>query len=340
MASRRWGRARALVLELVEGETLADRVARGPLPVGEALAMARQVAEALEAAHEHGIVHRDLKPANIKVTADGVVKVLDFGLAKAYAGAGEGPDPSQSPTVTATSASAGALLGTPAYMSPEQARGKAIDKRTDIWAFGCVLYELLTARPAFPGETLSDTIAAVLDREPDWHMLPAGAPPAIRTLLRRCLAKERRERFPDIAVARMEIDEALSAPGPAIGTPPVSGRAVRFWQRPLLFAAALVTVVVAVGFGFWRVTPATTPQILRATVTSSGASAPVIDGGWPRSAISPDGTRLVYVGEQRLVVRALDQLQPTALQGLGNPNSPFSRPTGNGLGSSISIARS
>ena len=163
---------RALVLELVEGETLADRVARGPVPVAEALPIARQIAEALEAAHEHGIIHRDLKPANIKVTPEGTVKVLDFGLAKVLAAEGAVSDLSRSPTVTATAAREGVMLGTVAYMSPEQARGQAVDKRTDIWAFGCVLYEMLTGRRAFPGDDVSDTLAGILRGDPEWNALP------------------------------------------------------------------------------------------------------------------------------------------------------------------------
>jgi eukaryotic-like serine/threonine-protein kinase len=172
------GATLALVLELVEGPTLADRIVRGPLPLGQALSLAQQIAEALEAAHEKGIVHRDLKPANIKITPAGAVKVLDFGIAKASATNGSRPDLSHLPSITATTTHEGVILGTAAYMSPEQAR------RTDIWAFGCVLYEMLTGRQAFPGETLSDTMAAVLEREPDWNALPAGTPSIVRLLLR------------------------------------------------------------------------------------------------------------------------------------------------------------
>ena len=183
---------RALVLELVEGATLAERLASGPLPIQEALTVARQIADAIEAAHEKGIIHRDLKPANIKITPDGTVKVLDFGLAKVFAEEGSGNDLSQVPPIaiegTTDRTRDGVIAGTAAYMSPEQARGKAVDKRTDIWAFGCVLYEMLTARPAFPGETVSDTIAAILEREPDWGALPApdaGEHPATAPTLSR-----------------------------------------------------------------------------------------------------------------------------------------------------------
>jgi eukaryotic-like serine/threonine-protein kinase len=198
---------RALILELVEGPSLADRIATGSMPANEALVIARQIAEALEAAHEKGIVHRDLKPANIKLTRDGNVKVLDFGLAKALGGGEPGPDLAQVPTVTATQLHAGAIVGTPAYMSPEQARGQPVDKRTDVWAFGCVLYEMLCGRMAFSGETITEALAKVLEREPDWHALPASVPPRIRDLLRRCLQKDRNRRLQDIADARVEIDD-------------------------------------------------------------------------------------------------------------------------------------
>jgi len=201
---------RALVLELVEGDTLADRVARGPVPVPETLAIARQIADALEAAHDKGVVHRDLKPANIKITPDGVIKVLDFGLAKSDPGGA--PELANSPTITIGGTVAGLILGTAAYMSPEQARGRAVDKRADVWAFGCVLYELLTGRQAFPGETVSDTIGAILNREPDWNELPRDLPPGVMTLLRRCLEKDAKKRKRDIGDARAEIDDALARP--------------------------------------------------------------------------------------------------------------------------------
>src|SRR5205809_934816 len=187
------GGIRALVLELVEGETVADRIQRGPVPVTDALTIARQIADALDAAHEKGIIHRDLKPANIKVSPGGVVKVLDFGLAKAATGE------LQSPMVTKGATQERAILGTAAYMSPEQARGQAVDKRTDIWAFGCVLYEMLAGRTTFPGKTVSDTIAAIIERDPDWSALPAETPPAVRQLLRRCLEKDPQQRLHDIA---------------------------------------------------------------------------------------------------------------------------------------------
>src|SRR6202140_4648246 len=201
-----------LVMELVPGDNLQQRVKReGVVAVEEALTIAKQVAEALEAAHEKGIIHRALKPANVKVTPEGKVKVLDFGLAKAFAGDTSNEDIGNSPTLSMAATMQGVILGTAAYMSPEQARGKAVDKRTDIWAFGCVLYELLTARQVFRGETFSDIIAAVLEREPDWKALPIAAPPRIRDLVQRCLQKDPQRRLRDLGDARIEIEEALAS---------------------------------------------------------------------------------------------------------------------------------
>jgi TolB-like protein len=201
-----------LVMELVSGETLQERVKReGAVPIEEALTIAKQIAEALEAAHEKGIIHRDLKPANVKVTPEGKVKVLDFGLAKAFAGDATSEDIGNSPTLSMAATMQGVILGTAAYMSPEQARGKSVDKRTDIWAFGVVLCELLTARQIFRGETFSDTIAAILEREPDWKALPPATPPKIRDLLQRCLQKDAQRRLRDLGDARIEIEEALAS---------------------------------------------------------------------------------------------------------------------------------
>jgi eukaryotic-like serine/threonine-protein kinase len=230
----------ALVLELVDGPTLADLIARGPVRLREALIIARQIAEALEAAHDKGIIHRDLKPANIKIASNGSVKVLDFGLAKVWDGA-PGALVSGTPTLTATDLGERAILGTPAYMSPEQARGRGLDKRTDIWSFGCVLFEMLTGRTAFGGETISDTIARVLERDVEWDALPLSAPIPVRNLLRRCLHKDANRRLRDVGDARIEIDEALAAPAADTAAP--AARTLR--RRQLLLGVAALGLAVA-----------------------------------------------------------------------------------------------
>ncbi|HEY3204640.1 MAG TPA: protein kinase [Thermoanaerobaculia bacterium] len=290
------GGTRCLVLELVPGETLAERLAAGPLPVEEAFALCRQIAEALEAAHAAGIVHRDLKPANVKITPSGKVKVLDFGLAKAF-GAEPGParDVSHSPTVTSGGTQRGVILGTAAYMSPEQARGKTVDKRTDVWSFGCVLYETLTGRKAFEGETVSDVMVSVLSREPDWTALPGAAPRRVRDLLRRCLQKDPERRLHDVADARLEIEDAASDPG--TGSLPESSaaerpRGVRPW---VLLAAALASALVA-ALATWRLSHreviATPLQIARlARITP-----PTSHSEWP--TWSPDGDLLAYASDR------------------------------------------
>jgi len=235
---------RGLVLELVEGATLAERLASGPLPIHEALAVARQIADALEAAHEKGVIHRDLKPANIKITSDGTVKVLDFGLAKVFETDTPG-EVSQPRPMSVEPSREGLIAGTTAYMSPEQARGKGVDKRTDIWAFGCVLYEMLTARQAFLGETASDTIAAVLEREPDWNVLPAHTPPGIRRLLQRCLEKDPKRRMRDIGDARLEIEDA---PGSAVTAP---NREILQASRGVWRAAAAGLLILGAAAAAW-----------------------------------------------------------------------------------------
>jgi serine/threonine protein kinase len=244
---------RGLVLEFVDGPTLAERLRSG-IPLPEALSIARQIADALDAAHGKGIIHRDLKPANIKAAPGGIVKVLDFGLAKINAdGGGGSADPSASPTVSVGSTGAGVILGTAAYMSPDQARGKAVDKRTDIWSFGCVLYEMLTGRTAFGGETVSDTIASILSREPDWAAVPETTPPAVRRMLQRCLERDPQQRLRDIGDVKHDLDHALvdlRAPtlaSGAVATPAHRPQAAQRW----LFAAGLALIVlVSVGAAF------------------------------------------------------------------------------------------
>ena len=327
---------RALVLELVEGPTLADRIAHGAIPVDEALPIAKQIAEAVEAAHEAGVIHRDLKPANIKVREDGTVKVLDFGLAKALAGDVSGTDLSQSPTVTASGTREGVILGTAAYMSPEQARGKLLDRRTDIWSFGCVLYEILTRRSPFLGETLSDTIAKVLGHEPDWQALPTNTPALLRRLLRRCLNKDSKERLRDIGDARVEIRQAVTAPlaEDVAGTLPASPQAAGWRQAlPLVVGVSAVAVVIT-GLAVWSLTrPAALPAAptMRFDVTSP-AQPLALSGQAHDIAISPDGLYAVYRGADALHVRRFDQLAGTPLPGTEQGFSPFISPDGASVG--------
>ena len=266
----------ALVMELVEGDDLSQRLARGRIPLDEALPIARQLAEALAAAHEQGIIHRDLKPSNIKVRADGTVKVLDFGLAKAMEPADRAQPVSNSPTITApVKTEAGVILGTAAYMSPEQARGRPVDKRADIWAFGCVLFELLTGKPAFLRDTVSDTLAAVLGTEPDWSTLSAAVPSSLRLLVQRCLEKERQRRVGDISTAIFLLNEPLaSAPAaPAGAANPPAGRSRT--GRNLAVVAAMVMAAVAGGAIVWFQTRPAPRRVTRLAISAPGATGPV-----------------------------------------------------------------
>ncbi|MEP6994072.1 MAG: protein kinase [Acidobacteriota bacterium] len=287
------GNVEALVLELVEGETLADRIAAGPIPIDEALAIARQIADALEAAHEKGIVHRDLKPANVKLTPEGKVKVLDFGLAKAFTKDSSSPEVSHSPTLTAAATQAGVVIGTAAYMSPEQARGKPVDKRTDIWAFGAVLYEMLTGRKVFEGETVSDTLAAILKTEPNWMALPAATPVSVRRLLKRCLERESKRRLHDIADARLEIDTA--AEEPAVTMPETSNPTAR-GARPWALAAVALLAAGLAALLTWRLAPhraeSQAPVVTKlARLTRDGAASE-----WP--TWSADGALLAFANNR------------------------------------------
>ncbi|HET7293129.1 MAG TPA: protein kinase [Vicinamibacteria bacterium] len=295
------GPVRALVMELIAGPTLAERLTQGSIPVTEALTLARQAAEALACAHDHGIVHRDLKPANVKITPQGDVKVLDFGLAKAtMPGDARNADVADSPTRTRWKTEAGVLVGTAPYMSPEQARGEAIDKRTDVWAFGVILFEMLTGRPLFDGPTPSDVLAAVLRGEVDWSWLPDETPVPVRRLLRRCLSRDPRQRLRDMADARLEVDEALRGPDVADGVEPAR-RSVAGWRGFLPYAGALAAVALALGFAIGRRGSSVPPRLSRLSLRL--VPPPQADGG---IAISPDGARLAYVAKGGVQVRTLD----------------------------------
>ena len=317
-----------LVMELVTGETLADRIKReGSLPVEEALKIAVQVAEALEAAHEKGIIHRDLKPANVKVTPEGKVKVLDFGLAKALAEDTEISDPTNSPTLSMAATKPGVILGTAAYMSPEQARGKAVDKRTDIWAFGCVLYEMLTAKQAFAGETATDIIVKILQSEPEWKALPAATPAKISDLLRRCLQKDKMQRMQAAGDARIEIQEALTAPK---GSGPTQASPVRNKRLRWDLATGLALLLVAAAWELGRTTrPAEQPlRPLARLDVDLGSDVSLTSSLGADAMIAPDGTRLVYLSNGRLFTRRLDQSNTTELLGTEGATSPFFSPDG------------
>jgi Tol biopolymer transport system component len=287
---------RFLAMELVEGEDLSQRLARGPLPLDEAMTVARRVAEALESAHEAGVIHRDLKPANIKVDPAGNVKVLDFGLAKALdpASASGSVDPMTSPTVTSAGTIAGMILGTAAYMSPEQARGKPLDRRTDLWAFGVVLYEMLTGKLAFPGETITDVLSAVISREPDRDALPEATPPSLRRLIDRCLKKEAQERIADSSTARLEIDDALAElRSPATGAEATTtGAATQARPAKLPWAIAGLAAVAAIILGVLSLNKDAKPEA--PAVTGIEAMTNSL-GPEFMPAISPDGRNLVYV---------------------------------------------
>ena len=327
------GSAGALVMELVDGPTLADRIASGPLPLDEALPIARQLVAALDAAHTRGVVHRDLKPANIKVRDDGTVKVLDFGLAKLTAPDASGSDMSlaNSPTLTAPSTQLGMVIGTAAYMAPEQAKGKSVDKRADIWAFGAVLFEMLTGRQLFDGDTVSEVLANVLKDEPKWSELPANTPPALRRLLARCLEKDPKRRLHDIADALPDLDEA------AAGEP---ATATTRRRTPLVYGlAGLVAglIIAALAFVVWgsvfRRAPDTSLRIL-SVLPPSGQ--PLLQDT-ADAAISPDGRTIAFAagpsGEaSRLWLRRIDSALPRALEGTKGAFQPFWSPDGTRIG--------
>ncbi|MHC4483465.1 MAG: protein kinase domain-containing protein, partial [Planctomycetota bacterium] len=318
-----------LVLEYVPGETLAERITKGPLKLQEALTIALQIAEAVATAHEHDVIHRDLKPGNIKITPEGRVKVLDFGLAKAVGGEAV----NQQSTVTQP----GRVIGTPAYMSPEQARGKPTDKRSDIWSFGCVLYEMLTGKVPFEGETISDTLANVLQTDPDWQTLPQGTPANIVVLLRRCLEKDPHRRLQHIGDARIEIDETLSSPTVSVATVekmrPVGLRRLMVWPVVCLLVGAIAASLI-----IWNLKHSAplSQRASRFIIRPETDIAP--DASWHHTlALSPDGRRLAYVeagsdARRKIYLRELDEFKAKPLPGTEGAFSPFFSPDGQWVG--------
>ncbi|MEQ1760599.1 MAG: protein kinase [Vicinamibacterales bacterium] len=333
---------KALVMELVEGPTLDDRIAQGAIPVDEALPIAKQIAEALEAAHEQGIIHRDLKPANIKVRADGTVKVLDFGLAKAMEPPGTmSPSVSQAPTITtpAMMTGVGMILGTAAYMSPEQARGRAVDKRADIWAFGAVLFEMLTGQRAFGGDDVSEVLSRVLQREPEWTTLPSGLSPTLIVYLKRCLHRDLKQRIGDIHDVRLALEGAFETAAPQTATQAAPAPASKL---PWAVAAGLAVLLVVASGALWRATQPTAAAATTRVSITVPANRPVSLEGYPKRslAISPDGTQVVYVstnldapanrpgGPGQLQLRSLASLAVRDLPGTTGANQPFFSPDG------------
>jgi eukaryotic-like serine/threonine-protein kinase len=313
------GGTRALVMQLVEGPTLADRIKAGPIPVDESVRIARQIADALEYAHERGIIHRDLKPANVKVTNDDAVKVLDFGLAKALEGDPSSIDISTSPTISRMATMQGVLLGTAAYMSPEQAKAKTVDRRADIWAFGCVLYEMLTGKQAFTGETVTDTLASIIKEEPDWKLLPTATPMRVRVLLQRCMQKDPKQRLRDIGDARISLDEVLSGAPDLAPVGKVEAAAVPLWGRALpwaVLAACLAIALVALIFIHFLEKPhASAAHVQRFEISAPDKT---IVGG--SLALSPDGLKLAFIasgadGQPRVWVRSAETLEAQPLRG-------------------------
>ena len=320
-----------LVMELVEGGTLADRLEAGPLLIEDTLQIALQIAEALEAAHEAGVVHRDLKPANIMVTADGNVKVLDFGLAKAFAGDPNQASAAHSPALSLAMTQQGIILGTAGYMSPEQASGQATDKRADVWSFGVVLYEMLTGLPLFTGESVPHILASVLQSEPDWSRLPKNLHPRLKMLLERCLDKKLRNRYHDIADVRVDIEKVLADPEGIVSQPSEPAAAAARSKLPQLAAAVVLTAVV-IGAAVWIFKPEPTLAVNRFShVLPEGTQ--FTNTGRAVVAVSPDGSRMVFVANQQLHSRMMDTLESSPIPGTNEtPTSPFFSPDGQWIG--------
>jgi eukaryotic-like serine/threonine-protein kinase len=311
----------ALVMELVEGDDLSSRIGSSGMPLADALPIARQIAEALEAAHERGVIHRDLKPANIKVRVDGVVKVLDFGLAKAMDPTGSAATLANSPTFMTAATEVGTILGTAAYMSPEQARGKPVDKRADIWAFGCVLFEMLTGRVPFEGETITDLLGAIVQTAPDLTLLPAATPPSVQALIARCLEKDATRRLRDIGEARVLLADERAMAAASVSSASVSARP---WSRARIALAAgamLLVVALAAAAGYFA-----RPSVQRLPVRKSHVAVQAGDNSMRSHVISPDGRSIVFSSRSRLWVQPLDAWEPRELQGTEGGTRPFWSP--------------
>jgi hypothetical protein len=331
------GAVHALVMELVDGATLGERIAQGPIALEEAVVLAKQIAEGLEYAHERAIIHRDLKPANIKVTPDGQTKILDFGLAKAMAEDNAAGDIATSPTISVAATTAGVLLGTAGYMSPEQAKGKSVDRRADIWAFGCVLYEMLTGKPAFDGETITDKLAAVVRAEPELSQLPEKTPERVRELVQRCLIKDPKQRLQAIGEARIALDQWLSHPEEenpvTVGAAPLTKKWI--W---ILGAVAFTTTLLAVTFGWmYRNRAPTAGRVVRAYIKAMPNSSFLVNGNAAGFALSHDGRQLAYVatiseGKSLLWVRPVDSMKARSLEGTDGAGFPFWSPDGRFIG--------
>ena len=322
-----------LVLELVEGETLADQIKKGPIPVEESLKLALQIAEALEAAHEEGVIHRDLKPANIKVTTDGKVKVLDFGLAKAFAGDQEPMNLSNSPTLSNAATQQGVILGTAAYMSPEQAKGKTVDKRADIWAFGCVLFEMIAGRASFSGRDVTEILAAVIRSEPEWNSLPANLHWRLREVLERCLKKDAKDRYRDIYDVKVDIQKILTDPGGVLMQSATGAAPRRNLRTTLTWAAvALLLGLSIAGVAVWKLKPHEPRQVIRFNYELPERQK-FSNLNYPALAISPDGKQFVYSTAEGLYLRSVDELVDKLVAGTqGSTSQPFFSPDGKWLG--------
>ena len=322
-----------LVMELIEGDTLRDRIKTGPIPVEEALKLALQMAEALEAAHENGVIHRDLKPANIKVTPDGKVKILDFGLAKAYEGDQGNISLADSPTISAAATQQGVILGTAAYMSPEQARGKPVDKRADIWAFGVVLYEMLTGKSAFSGTDVTDTLAAVIRSEPEWKSLPANLHWRLREVLERSLEKEAKDRYGSISDARVDIQKALADPSGIFAQQASTLESKGKWEQILLWASIPVILLIILGVVVWNLKTPESRQVVRLDHYLTEDQQVITSLILPVLDVSSDGTLLVFSTPKGIYLRSIDQLEARFIAGTDeDPITPFFSPDGQWIG--------